>query len=160
MSYNLNRSSVKPPTDQKPPELCMSLLEMQLANGANRLSQEFDGYFQAQEEISARKSAAPKTKLPAKLSNGICRRARASSNLPASIDGSAGITRDISSSGLYVVQSIQYEVGAKIDCLIDLDTPTGKMKLCCEGLVVRIEKAEGRYGIGVRILSQTTMRYN
>jgi hypothetical protein len=138
----------------------MRLLEARLMNGGNMLSQEFDGYFQAQDEKATPMKAATKQKLQAHAAMGICRRTRKASSLPASINGGKGTTRDISSSGLFLVQDGEHEVGSRIECVIDLDTPGSKMKLCCQGTVVRIEKVNGRFGIGVKILSQTTMHYN
>jgi hypothetical protein len=138
----------------------MSLFETLSVNGANRGSQDFDGQFLVEEEKAARKNPAVKAKPGVNRALGICRRSRTSSNLPVSINGRKGITRDISSSGVYLVHSSQHEVGSKIDCLIDLDTSGGKLKLCCEGIVVRVEEVDGRFGIGIRILSQTTMHYN
>jgi hypothetical protein len=138
----------------------MSLFEMLSVNNSNRGSQDFDGQFLVEEERAARKNPSSKVKPQANTAIGICRRSRTSSNLPVSINGRKGVTRDISSSGVYVVQSSQHEVGSKIDCLIDLDTSEGKLKLCCEGIVVRVEEVDGRFGIGVKILSQTTMHYN
>lgn len=163
MSYSLKRTSVTTPTpdkrthDKRTHEAHMSLLQTRLLNGGNMLSQEFDEYFQAQEEKAATQKVATKAGFQAKKSNEICRRTRTSSSVPASINGSIGITRDISSSGVFVVQSTRFEVGSKIDCLIDVDTSGSKMKLCCEGIVVRVERVDGRFGIGVKILSQTTM---
>ena len=160
MTYTLNRISAIPRSDKRTQDIRMSLLEAQLLNGGNMLSQEFDGYFQAQEEKAAPKHTATKEKVQANTAIGICRRTRTGSNLPASINGRKGITRDISSSGLYLVQGSEHEIGSRIECVIDLDTPGSKMKLCCQGIVVRIEKVNGKFGIGVKILSQTTMHYN
>lgn len=137
----------------------MSLFETLSVNGGDVLSPEFDGYFQAEEE-AVRKKAIALAKLQTNKPIGICRRTRTSSELPTSIDGNEGITRDVSCSGVYVVQSSKYKVGSKIDCVIDLDASNSKLKLCCTGIVVRIEKVNGRFGIGLKILSQTTMHYN
>jgi len=45
-------------------------------------------------------------------------------------------------------------MGSRVDFWLDMDTPEGKVKLCCEGEVMRVEELEGKIGIGVRILSQ------
>jgi hypothetical protein len=82
------------------------------------------------------------------------RRARISSRLPTSVNGVKCFTRDISRSGLYIVQSSKLEIGSHIDFWINLDTPGGKLKLSCEGNVVRVEEVDGKFGIGVKILSQ------
>jgi hypothetical protein len=94
------------------------------------------------------------TKFEAIKSDKQRRRTRINAHLPISINGVQGVTRDISTSGLFVVQSRQHEMGSRIDFCVDLDTPGGKLKLCCEGEVVRVEEVDGRVGIGVKILSQ------
>lgn len=160
MTYTLKRISAIPKSDKMTQDVRMRVLEAQLVNGGNMFSREFDDYFQAQEEKAAPRHTATKEKLQANTAIGMCRRARTGSNLPASINGRKGITRDISSSGLYLVQGSEHEIGSRIECAIDLDTPGSNMKLCCQGIVVRIEKINDKFGIGVKILSQTTMHYN
>lgn len=94
------------------------------------------------------------TKLQANRSRKQSRPTRINSELPTSVSGVKGVTRDVSSSGLYIVQSSQHEIGSHVDFWVDLDTPGGKLKLCCEGKVVRVEEVDGKFGIGVKILSQ------
>lgn len=100
------------------------------------------------------------TKPNADTANKQRRHARISSELPTCIKGMQGVTRDISASGLFIVQGSQQEMGSRIDFWVDLDTPGGKLKLCCEGEVVRVEKVDDRFGIGVKILSQVIKSYN
>jgi len=88
------------------------------------------------------------------------RHARISTELPTCIKGTQGVTRDISASGLFIMQSSEQEMGSRIDFWVDLDTPGGKLKLCCEGEVVRVEAIDGKFGIGVKILSQVIKSYN
>lgn len=85
------------------------------------------------------------------------RDARVVTQLPVSINEEAGVTRDISASGMFIIQTRQHEIGSRIEFSVDLDTPMGKMKLSCEGEVVRVEEpfgSEGGVGIGIRILKQ------
>ncbi len=100
------------------------------------------------------------TKPEASTANKHRRHARISTELPTSIKGTPGVTRDISASGLFIVQDRQQEIGSRIDFWVDLDTPGGKLKLCCEGEVVRVETVNDRFGIGVKILSQVIKTYN
>ena len=88
------------------------------------------------------------------------RQRRKFTELPTSIDGNQGLTRDISASGLFIVQSSEQEIGSRIDFTVDLDTVSGKLKLCCEGRVVRVEKIDAKFGIGVKILSQTVKSFS
>lgn len=85
---------------------------------------------------------------------------RIGSMLPTVVNGVEGVTRDISASGIYIVQDGHCETGSRIDLCVDLDTPGGKLKLCCEGEVVRVEKVDARYGLGIKILSQVIKTLN
>ena len=88
------------------------------------------------------------------------RQKRTITELPTSIDGNQGLTRDISASGLFIVQSNEQEIGSRIDFTVDLDIVGGKLKLCFEGRVIRVEKLDGKFGIGVKILSQTVKSFS
>ncbi len=80
---------------------------------------------------------------------------RVSTELPTFADGVRGVTRDISASGLYLVQDQPCEKGSRIEFWVDLKTPTGDLKLSAEGEVIRVEKVDdGRFGIGIKILRQ------
>ncbi|MFZ4478682.1 MAG: PilZ domain-containing protein [Rhodoferax sp.] len=74
--------------------------------------------------------------------------------LSTTVNGVSGLTHNVSTTGLYILQDQQCETGSRIDFWVDLDTPGGKLKLCCEGEVIRVDKVEQRFGIGIRILSQ------
>lgn len=80
--------------------------------------------------------------------------------LPTILNGVEGVTRDISASGIYLMQDRECATGAHIDFCINLDTPGGQLKLCCEGEVVRVEKVDARYGLGIKILSQVIKPLN
>ena len=71
--------------------------------------------------------------------------------LPISINEEQGFTRDVSASGMFIVQGHQQEIGSHIEFWVDLDTPGGTLKLCCEG-------DDGQIGIGIKILKQFGMR--
>ena len=87
------------------------------------------------------------------------RRTRINARLPVTVNGVKGLTRDISTTGLFIVQTSQHEMGSRIDFWVDMDTPEGRVKLCCEGEVMRIEDVDGKIGIGVKILSQVRKSY-
>lgn len=82
------------------------------------------------------------------------RRTRVSTQLPTFVNGVQGVTRDVSTSGLYILQGSESKIGSLINFWVDLDTPGGKLKLCCEGEVVRVEKVDDLFGIGIKVLSQ------
>lgn len=83
------------------------------------------------------------------------RGSRFSVQLPVSINDAPGYTRDISTSGMFIVQSREQNIGSRIKFSVDLDTPLGVMKLRCEGEVVRIEENvgnDGEIGLGIKIV--------
>jgi hypothetical protein len=88
------------------------------------------------------------------------RRPRVKAALPTFLNGTPALTRDISASGVFIVQNQRQELGSKIEFWVDLDTPGGKLKLNCQGEVVRIEEMDGRFGIGVKILKQVIKGYS
>ncbi len=138
----------------------MSMFETMSVSGSNVAVRESARNFLAEAKRAARNREATRAKLQASTSIGMCRRTRTSSRLPISLNGVDGFTQDISVSGLYLVQSRQYEAGSKVDFLIDLQTSSGKSKLCCEGIVVRVEEVNGNFGLGIKILSQIAMSNN
>lgn len=73
--------------------------------------------------------------------------------LPVNIDGIKGITRDISSSGIFLEVESPIEPGRIVEFLVTLDSPEGDLVLSCQGEVVRIEEFEKSYGIATKILS-------
>ena len=85
---------------------------------------------------------------------------RYSTALPTCVNGVTGVTRDVSVSGLFIVQDQECAPGSHIDFWVDLDTPGGKLKMCCEGEVIRVEKIDQRFGLGVKILSQVIKELN
>jgi hypothetical protein len=80
--------------------------------------------------------------------------------LSTTINGVAGVTNNVSATGLYILQNEQCEVGSSIDFVVDLDTSGAKLKLCCQGEVVRVEKLGHRFGMGIKILSQVMKTVN
>ena len=85
------------------------------------------------------------------------RSSRKVAQLPISINGEPGVTRDISVSGMFIVQGRQQEIGSHIEFTVQVDTPMGKIELCCKGEVVRVEENIGsndRIGIGIEISHQ------
>ena len=67
-------------------------------------------------------------------------------------DGMSGMTRDVSTSGVYFESDADQAVGSVIDFTIDFDTPSGPLHLKCHGEVVRTERRGSRIGAAVKIL--------
>ena len=74
--------------------------------------------------------------------------------LPTTLNGVRGVTHNVSATGLYILQNEHPETGSRIDFVVDLGMQGASLKLCCEGEVVRVDKVDGRFGIGIRIISQ------
>jgi hypothetical protein len=83
------------------------------------------------------------------------RASRVSSCLPVSINGKAGVTRDISATGIFFEIDEDHEEGSQIHFEVELDTPGGPLMLVCKGKVVRVTKEGGRSAIAAKIISQT-----
>ena len=73
--------------------------------------------------------------------------------LPVNIDGIKGITRDVSSSGIFLELESPVEPGKIVEFLVTLDSPSGDLVMSCQGEVVRMEEFEKSYGIATKILS-------
>jgi hypothetical protein len=66
-----------------------------------------------------------------------------------------GITRDFSTSGMYVetdIPNVPYTLGSKISPRMRLDCPWGEMIVKCNGEIVRVEPRDGGVGLAVKII--------
>ncbi|OWS71257.1 hypothetical protein CBI30_07365 [Polynucleobacter aenigmaticus] len=82
--------------------------------------------------------------------------ARINGSLPVTVNGIAGMARDISASGIFFeIDECANNLGSLIQLSVQLDTPGGGINLLCEGKVVRIEKRDGKLCIAAKIISQT-----
>lgn len=70
------------------------------------------------------------------------------------LDCGTGITRNISTSGVFFVTDVDYVPGNKIDFAIELEGfRGGKVMLRSWGKIVRVEIRRGKVGVGARILA-------
>ena len=83
------------------------------------------------------------------------RASRVQSCLPVSVNGVAGVTRDISATGVFFEIDEKYSAGSKIQFELQLDTPGGPLRLVCDGEVVRVVTKDGRSGVAARIINQS-----
>jgi hypothetical protein len=73
--------------------------------------------------------------------------------LPVVLKDAHGITRDISASGLFFWTSeVACELGQLINFSVEIKRPKGRMRLKCQGDVVRTEPRPCRIGIAVKIV--------
>lgn len=83
------------------------------------------------------------------------REERVPSVLAVKLDGGVGLTRNVSASGVYFETDVDYAAGSEISFAIELDGPTGKMTLKCQGQIVRVEQRDGKVGLAAKILTST-----
>lgn len=67
-----------------------------------------------------------------------------------------GVTRDISSSGVYFEVDTLLVLGEMVDFVIEFGRQGVNFVLKCVGEIVRVENRDGRVGVAVRI-SQSVM---
>ncbi len=72
--------------------------------------------------------------------------------LPVTLDRGTGITRDIRASGVFFETEVNYASGSVISFSIELDGPTGKMMLKCQGQITRVEDRCGKVGVAAKII--------
>ena len=66
-----------------------------------------------------------------------------------------GQTTDISATGIFFEVDQKQEPGSVIHFSVELDTPGGKLRLVCEGEVVRVEEEGGKMRVATKILNQS-----
>ena len=84
---------------------------------------------------------------------------RVSAVIPVTVGGThAGMTRDISPSGIFFETDAKMSAGAPIHFSVTFDSPPGKLRLECTGEIVRIEDLGGRTGVAVKIVESRLER--
>jgi hypothetical protein len=69
--------------------------------------------------------------------------------VPVTLGEGTGVTRDLSTTGLFFETERAHSLGETVGLSADLDGST----LRCEGSVVRVEQINGRYGVAVALTS-------
>jgi Tfp pilus assembly protein PilZ len=69
--------------------------------------------------------------------------------LPLQLKNGAGMTRDISTSGIFFETESAYAIGDTIRLLLNFEDET----LQCEARVVRVEPCNGQFGVAVELKS-------
>ena len=78
---------------------------------------------------------------------------RFQTKLPLSIGDQQGTIHNISATGAYFEIDASNKPGSEISFVIDLETPGGKIKVQCQGEIVRVQENAGKLGIAVKIVS-------
>jgi hypothetical protein len=79
---------------------------------------------------------------------------RVEATLPVFVNTKQGLTKDINSTGLFFEITEEHSPGSKINLEVEINTSEGLIKLVCQGEVVRVEKKDGKLGVGAKILIQ------
>ena len=80
------------------------------------------------------------------------REERIAAVLPVRLNNAAGVTRDVSVTGIFFETDAVLAPGSSINFVVDIDTPRGKRILKCRGNIVRTETCDNRLGVAVKIL--------
>ena len=72
---------------------------------------------------------------------------------PVRLDRGTGITRNISMSGVFFETEVDYAPEGVINFAIELDGPAEqKLMLQCRGMIVRVERRDGKMGVAAKIV--------
>ena len=97
------------------------------------------------------KSAVASTRLAVENRRG----ARMFVTRPVRLGGRTGITRNISTSGIFFETDVDYAPGSEI--IFAIDGPAeSNLILRCRGTIVRIEHRTGKVGVAVEIVASQT----
>ena len=78
---------------------------------------------------------------------------RFDTELPVDIGGIHGLTRNISATGVYFESEMAQEPGSRVHFTVEVNVRGEKLKLVCEGDVVRVGRNNGTSGIAARLVS-------
>ena len=93
------------------------------------------------------------TTIPVQLRSASNRRSeeRIAAAMPLEVEGVPGTTRDLSSRGLSFVTDRAYEVGARIQVVVEYLLDGHQYPLECEAEVMRVEAVPEGFRIGARL---------
>lgn len=78
--------------------------------------------------------------------------------LPVVLGGGRGVTRDISATGVSFEVESGFPPGTDIQFAVDLEGPTGMLRLNCNGRIVRCEEVGSRIRLAVKIEESSLQR--
>lgn len=79
--------------------------------------------------------------------------------VPVILEEGVGVTRDISTTGIYLKTPLSYAPGDRVKFTLELEyaVPDGPMHFTCVGRVVRVEKIGEEYGVASTIDEMNTL---
>ncbi|OLP07335.1 hypothetical protein BLL52_1165 [Rhodoferax antarcticus ANT.BR] len=75
------------------------------------------------------------------------------SELPIEINGTSGLTRNVSATGVYFETTVAKAPGSKVQFVVQVMVKGELLKMVCSGEVVRVEHKVGTVGIAVKLCS-------
>lgn len=76
---------------------------------------------------------------------------RFATELAVEIDGVHGLTRNISATGIYFEANLAPAQGSRVSFTVEVMVRGEKLKLVCDGEVVRVEENDGVLGIAAKL---------
>lgn len=71
---------------------------------------------------------------------------------PISVANTKGVTRDISATGVYFEADLSFDLGKRIDFVVEFGKQGVNFILKCNGEIVRMENRNGKVGVAVKIV--------
>ena len=93
--------------------------------------------------------------LPAPKADEKRREERIFTTLPVELRAATGVTRNVSATGMYFETDAAFSPGGELRFAVAFDTPGGRMRLNCQGSVLRVEAGAARVGVAVKITEST-----
>lgn len=78
---------------------------------------------------------------------------RFDTELPVEMGSIQGLTRNISATGVYFETETAQEPGSRVHFTVEVNVRGEKLKLVCEGEVVRVDHNNGTLGIAAKLVS-------
>ena len=83
---------------------------------------------------------------------GAVRAERYEATVPVSLEHGKGVTRNVSSSGVYFETDQAFTAGSAVSFRLDFENaPGGPLRVTCEGKIVRVEQRDGKLGVAATI---------
>ncbi|WP_158081271.1 PilZ domain-containing protein [Rhodoferax fermentans] len=78
---------------------------------------------------------------------------RVLSELPVEIGGVAGLTRNVSATGVYLETTLDQTPGSRVRFVVEVNVKGELLKMVCAGEVTRVEHKAGTVGVAVKLTS-------
>lgn len=76
---------------------------------------------------------------------------RFNAELPIEFHGIAGLTKNISATGIYFESQVDQAPGSVVQFVVDVEVQGELFKMICKGEVVRVEQKDGVVGVAVKL---------